>query len=145
MLILSSSLEDVDSFVCDDCEETIDNLYPWDLQKRYRSEFVKDKLAHNVYHALVRYRLKSEDEISGETKSENTADRGETAHWQRTSIEERLWQKMDEIMQQRLEQLEERVDQRIEKRINAIEERMLSRLARIESLLLSTVKPQVHI
>ncbi|KAF7367132.1 hypothetical protein MSAN_00972900 [Mycena sanguinolenta] len=43
-----------EAFICLSCETEIDNLFPWDFQKRYREE-MKTPDKHNVFHLLIRF------------------------------------------------------------------------------------------
>ncbi|KAF8143185.1 hypothetical protein K438DRAFT_651422 [Mycena galopus ATCC 62051] len=45
-----------EAFICLSCETRIDDLLPWEFQKRYRDE-VKHAEKHNVFHLLIRFNL----------------------------------------------------------------------------------------
>ncbi|KAJ6458231.1 hypothetical protein C8R45DRAFT_942820 [Mycena sanguinolenta] len=55
-----------DAFICLSCETRIDDLLPWDFQKRYREE-AKTPEKHNVFHLLIRF------DVAPAAPSENTA------------------------------------------------------------------------
>ncbi|KAJ6620420.1 hypothetical protein B0H10DRAFT_2215946 [Mycena sp. CBHHK59/15] len=119
-------------FVCDPCEETIDDMAAWDLQKRYRSEVPKKEdsgpVPHNVFHLLVRLAQKPEvDDRDQAAISKSAGNSIPSKEW------EQVEQRIEELVTMRFEAVQSHVDKRLEE----VESRLITGLANIERLLQS--------
>ncbi|KAJ7689602.1 hypothetical protein B0H17DRAFT_1331705 [Mycena rosella] len=103
-----------DTFVCAACETIIDDLYPWDYQKRYRNQ-VLESSAHNLLHLLIRIdtptsEASSQVKLSADDNASVAAGAIELGHLHQ--VEQRLVRRMDEdankivALEQRLVRIE---------------------------------------
>lgn len=128
-----------DAFVCDACDDLVDESLPWDFQRRYRSEIASGSTAHHVFHNLVRLHdpaAATTIEHSAVKESQSLEQPILLEHWDR--IEERLWQRTEALIAERFDRVEDHVERRfaqVEGRVKQVEERLTDGLARIEALL----------
>ncbi|KAJ7312624.1 hypothetical protein DFH08DRAFT_943570 [Mycena albidolilacea] len=114
------------AFVCDSCEKMINDLVPWDYQKRYRSEMgaltaPDDTTHHTIRHTLVRLtRAKAEGgKPDGNGAADSTTSDLASPQGQWEQVEKRI----QELVNARFEELEKRLTNglgNIERLLNSI-------------------------
>ncbi|KAJ7145706.1 hypothetical protein C8R44DRAFT_863571 [Mycena epipterygia] len=116
------------SWVCDSCEKIIDEMPPWDLQKRYRGE-VADSSMHNVFHLLVR--------VVRPTAVEATPNGGNATESNTAELSSPLgqWEHVEKRIQELVTARFEAVNNHLDKRLEEVEARLTGGLANIERLL----------
>ncbi|KAJ6521241.1 hypothetical protein B0H19DRAFT_721738 [Mycena capillaripes] len=130
------------AWVCDSCEKTVNDLLPWDFQKRYRAEMGKltadDPNTHTILHTLVRVaRASDEDSEAKPDEKDAAADSTQDlpsppGQWEQ--VEKRI----QELVAARFEALNSHVDKRldaVDKRLGEVESRLTNGLGNIERLL----------
>ncbi|KAJ6541392.1 hypothetical protein B0H19DRAFT_1381102 [Mycena capillaripes] len=102
---------DNDAFICISCETKIDELLPWDFQRRYREE-KQSPGKHNVFHVLIRF-----------------------SNWTTQTVPSQKPDLIQEEVERRLHAMEQRLVGRMEED----KARLEARLARIEAHLQALV------
>ncbi|KAJ7911344.1 hypothetical protein B0H13DRAFT_2482186 [Mycena leptocephala] len=131
-------------WVCDPCEKSINELAPWEFQKRYRAEMATlsaDNLSvHTVMHPLVRVARASAQEstkpdandASTDTDSTKTEESSPMGQW------ELLEKRIQELVTARLDAMNSHVDKRlddVDRRLDDVDSRLTTGLGNIERLL----------
>ncbi|KAJ7868452.1 hypothetical protein B0H13DRAFT_2281005 [Mycena leptocephala] len=122
-------------WVCDSCEMRIDEMAPWDFQKRYRAENKAD--AHNIFHLLVRVTGPTLTDVKqgGEVSSKDAS--ALPNEWER--VEQRIIEAVNSHVDKRLEEMESRLTAGLSKRLDEVEsglkQQLFVGLSNIERLL----------
>lgn len=106
-------------WVCDPCEKVINELAPWEFQKRYRAEMAlsaDNPSVHTVMHPLVRFARASAQEstkpdandASTNTDSTKTEESSPMGQW------ELLEKRIQELVTARLDAVNSHVDKRLD-------------------------------
>ncbi|KAJ7592457.1 hypothetical protein C8J56DRAFT_885616 [Mycena floridula] len=100
-------------FICDKCEDDIEELVPWEFQKQYRAEVAKG-IGHNLFHPQIRFRTdsKTTSEENEESKASPTVS---------TDSNSGQWE-------HHLELLEERMSRNLDKGLKEMESRISAKL-----------------
>jgi hypothetical protein len=113
----------------------IDEMAPWDFQKRYRAENKAD--AHNIFHLLVRVTGPTLTDVKqgGEVSSKDAS--ALPNEWER--VEQRIIEAVNSHVDKRLEEMESRLTAGLSKRLDEVEsglkQQLFAGLSNIERLL----------
>ncbi|KAJ6578128.1 hypothetical protein B0H19DRAFT_1230009 [Mycena capillaripes] len=123
------------AWVCGSCEKTVNDLLPWDYQKRYRSEMgtltADDPSTHTILHTLVRVaRAKTE-----ETKSDGNDAATTDSPPADLSSPPGQWEQVEKRIQELVDARFEAVNTHVDKRLEELEARLTNGLGNIERLL----------
>ncbi|KAJ7616828.1 hypothetical protein DFH06DRAFT_1238529 [Mycena polygramma] len=124
------------AWVCDSCEKTINDLVPWDFQKRYRTEMgtltADDPSVHTVFHSLVRFVKADAEGAKPDEKDAASAAAGSAPDVSATSGQ---WEQVEKRLQELVTARFEAVNSHIDKRLDEVESRLTDGLTNLERLL----------
>lgn len=112
----------MDAFVCDNCEELVESVFPWTLVARYRKEVSAGADQHNVFHNLVRYRAHDPhaDVSALVTVGPSMNDLHELVEKRLVDMEERLTERIENMIEKRLEEMEGNMVSKMEEMLTRV-------------------------
>ncbi|KAJ7595187.1 hypothetical protein C8J56DRAFT_921782 [Mycena floridula] len=104
-------------FVCDECEDGIEKLYPWEFQNRQRAEVARGE-GHTMFHLQVRFRpdpgTTNPNEGNLNASPTRSYDEPDNDRW------EQRFQLMEERMSSKIERGLEEVESRVGSKIDQL-------------------------